>query len=318
MSISRRNLLKGVGVAGLGLAVGGGLALPTARRVLAQENAAPTPSAFYQIPLGDAQATIIQDGAAPFNPDVFGTNQPEGAVVEFLEENNLTVESLKSTFNILLLTNGDRRTLIDTGLSAAAGGGRLIPTLGALGIAPEDITDVVISHFHPDHINGVSVDGAIAFPNATHYIAQAEWDFLQSVPSDSPIAEIVSGALAKLQPVVDADQLQYYNSEDEVVPGIQALATPGHTPGHHAFLIGGGSSPLLHFVDAVAQNIISVQNPDWYFGFDADPDLAIETRLALLNRAADEKLGVFGYHFAFPGIGYIDREGEGFRYLATS
>lgn len=312
MGISRRNLLKGAGA--LGLAVGSGLAIPAARRVLAQENAAPTPSAFYQLSLGEAQVTIIQDNAVPFNPDLFGSNQPEGAVLEFLEANNLSVEGLKNTFNILLLTNGDRRTLIDTGLSAANGGGRLIPTLAALGIAPEDITDVVISHFHGDHVNGISAeDGTLYFPNAAHYISQAEWDFLQSGPTDT-----VAGALAKLQPVVDADQLQYYNNEDEVVPGIQALATPGHTPGHHSFLIASGESQLLHLVDAATQNLISVQNPTWYFNFDADPEQAVETRIGLFNRAADEQIPVFGYHFAFPGIGYIAREGESFRYLATS
>jgi glyoxylase-like metal-dependent hydrolase (beta-lactamase superfamily II) len=310
MTISRRNLLKGVGGGIAGLAVGAklGVIVP---RVAAQQ--APAASAFYKLPLGDFQLTVIQDNAAPFNPDLYGSNQPEGTVTEFLEERNVRVEGLKNTFNVLLVNTGDRLALIDTGLSAAGGGGRLIPTLGAIGIAPEDITDVVISHFHGDHVNGISNGGTLSFPNAAHYISQAEWDFLQGARSDG-----ANNAVAKLQPAADAGQLQYYNDQDEVVPGIQAVAAPGHTPGHHAFLIASGSSQLLHVVDAATQNIISVQNPTWYFNFDSDPDGAVETRLALLNRAADEQIPMFGYHFAFPGIGYIDREGEGFRYLATS
>lgn len=312
MSISRRNLFKGFGAGALGIAVGNRLSLPT-RSVFAQA-AAPVPSAFYQVPLGEFQLTVIQDGAAPFNPDLW----PDQPVAEVLEENNVRQEGLKNTFNILLINTGDRLALIDTGLSAAGGGGRLIPTLAVIGIAPEDITDVVISHFHPDHVNGLSDESGIAFTNAAHYMPQAEWDFLQSVPSDSPISQIVESAKAKLQPIIDADMLSYYGNEDEVVPGVQALATFGHTPGHHSFLIGSGSNQLLHVVDAATQNIISVQYPDWAFGFDADPAQATESRLALLNRAADEQIPFLGYHFAFPGIGFIDRDGESFRYLASS
>ncbi|NJL95510.1 MAG: MBL fold metallo-hydrolase [Anaerolineae bacterium] len=123
----------------------------------------------------------------------------------------------------LVLVDGDRVAVFDTG--NGVGAGKLVPTLEALGIGAAGVTQVVMSHWHPDHINGLSTDGVLTFPNAQVFFPQPEYDFLQNAPAD-----VVGGAVAKLQPALDAEQVAFYNAEDEVVSGVQAIATHGHTP----------------------------------------------------------------------------------------
>jgi glyoxylase-like metal-dependent hydrolase (beta-lactamase superfamily II) len=312
MSISRRNFLKGIGVGAVALGVPASL---YGSAVLAQA-ATPGVSAFSRFNVGEYEVTVIQDGLFQLDTAIFGANAEEGAVDALLAENNLPTGMINATLNITLVNTGDQLVLIDTGLSAAAApvGGRLIPTLELLGVTAADINAVVLSHFHQDHVNGVSDGSAATFPNATYYFPQVEWDFLQNAPSD---LEQANSAKALLQPISDGDQLQFYAADAEVVPGIQAIAAPGHTPGHSALLIASGGSQLLNIVDTAIQSVASVQRPDWYVAFDADGALASETRIALLGRAADEGLQILGYHFPFPGVGYIARDGESFQYTAT-
>jgi glyoxylase-like metal-dependent hydrolase (beta-lactamase superfamily II) len=198
--------------------------------------------------------------------------------------------------------------LFDTGLGQ--GFSQLMPTLELIGVSPADITTVVLSHFHPDHIGGVAPDGAVAFPNAQYVFGQVEWDFLNSGGNE--------GALGTLQPVVDAGQMAYYADGDEIAPGIIAVAAPGHTPGHTGFIISSGDQVLMNTVDAIVHPVLSVQRPEWHFGFDSDPEQAISTRRNLLDRVASDNLLIFGYHFPFPGIGVIAAEGDSWRFTPFS
>jgi glyoxylase-like metal-dependent hydrolase (beta-lactamase superfamily II) len=282
----------------------------------------PMVSAFYRYPMGDAMLTVIQDGFSAIEPQFLAVNAPEEALA-LAQESNLPIP-FNSTFNVTLVENGDRRIIIDTGLGAAMAmpgfsGGNLIPTLEALGLSAADITDVVISHFHPDHIGGALAQEGLMFPNAMHHFPQPEQDFLANAPADNEqLAPLIQMANAMLMPAQEGDQLTLYNAEAEVVPGVQAVAAPGHTPGHMAFLVSGGDKSLMLTIDTANHAVLAVQHPEWHMAFDAIPDLAVETRRAILGRAADEKLQVLGYHFPFPGIGVIVREGEGFRYIPTN
>ena len=120
-------------------------------------------------------------------------------------------------------------------------------------------------------------------------------------PPGESDAENLQGAIGALQVLADNDQLGFYADEAEVVPGIQAIATHGHSPGHMSFLIDSNGDQLLHLVDSVLNNITAVQRPDWFLRFDAMPEMAVESRRSILGRAADEQVQVFGYHFSFPG-----------------
>ncbi len=297
LKISRRTLLKGfgMGAAGLGL-----LRLPNG---ISWAQISPTDqsvAAFFRFALGDFRLTVISDAAFAFPATFFGANAEADAVNQFFDELYLLQPdgNVSVTVLNLVLETPDGIFLFDTG--NGAGVGKLAVTLESLGITPDAVTGVIMSHLHPDHINGLSSNGVLTYPNAMVYYPQPEFDFMQVGP-----AEAVGDSVAKLQPALDAEQVVFFNTEDEVIPGVQALATPGHTPGHMSFLISSNGNNLLAVVDSVINPYSALQHPDWAFGFDGDPVQAIDTRTALLGRAASEKLQVFGYHFPFPGLGYV-------------
>lgn len=305
-SLSRRNLLKGLGVGALGASAG---LYGTARA----QQAASTPAVvgLERTTVGDTEVTVIKDLAGELPTDLFVA--PEGAVADLLGEYNLPTGGLNVSFNTLLVRRGDDLTLIDTG-NGAGGGGSLLSTLEAVGVAPADVNHVVLTHWHGDHVTGVSTGGTLNFPNAAHHLPQLDWDFLQAQAGSD---EGARASLASLTPADEAGALTFYDGEAEIVPGLAGVPAYGHTSGHHALLLSSGDASLLVMADTAHHPLVSLAHPEWAFGFDTDPQVGIETRRRLLGRAADEGLRVTAYHFAFPGFGYVVREGEGFRFTPS-
>ena len=307
--LSRRSILKGLGASAIGASFGVVSAQDTGGSQTGGASGGSTPSlplALERFQLGDMQVTVFQETTLELQPSMYGGGAPEGAVSELLGQYNLPTDAISGTANVMLLESGSERVIIDTGT-----GQNLVPTLEAIGVSPSDINHVVISHYHGDHISGMSSEGMLTFPNAMHYLSQAEWDFLQSAPSDNDGAQT---AIEKLQPAVDANQISYFSGGDEVVSGVQAVEAFGHTPGHMNFLISSGDESVLHIVDTATHALISPLHPDWAFAFDGEPERAAETRREILNRAGSEGTRIFAYHFAFPGLGYIAQVGEEFRF----
>jgi glyoxylase-like metal-dependent hydrolase (beta-lactamase superfamily II) len=316
LNLSRRELLKFSGLGAAALSFGGILSQPS---VLRAQGLSAEASAFYRFSVGQIQLTVLQDGVGALSPAIFGANVTPEVIEQAVADTNLPSGNFRTTFNVVLMRNGDNLALIDTGLGASSDNlnqGRLLPTLALLGIAPEDITHVVISHFHPDHIGGLASGGTALYPNASVFFPQGDYDFMTSDNVPSGAAGIVSAAQAQLDAV--GDRLEFYAPEAEIIPGLQAVAAPGHTPGHSAFLFASARSQMLSLVDSTLSSAFSVPNPTWAAAFDAIPDLAVSTRETLLARAADEQLLTFGYHFPFPGVGYIDRDGESFRFIQAT
>ena len=305
---SRRTLLKGLGV-GLGAgALGASTHYGAAR---AQGAAVPTegPLGLTRTTVGELELTVIQDSSLQLPPDAFGGGAPEGAVTELLGRFNLPTDSLAASANVLLLRSGGELTLIDSG-----NGGNLLPTLEAVGVSPADVSRVVLTHWHGDHVSGVSADGTLNFPNATHHFPQLDWEFLQAQAGSD---ERIQGSLDRLSPADEAGVLELYDGEGDIVPGLAGVPAYGHTPGHHALLLSSGRSSLLLTADTANHPVVALMHPEWSFSFDADAAQATETRRQLFGRAADEGLQVFAYHFAFPGFGYVMRDGDGFRFTAS-
>ncbi len=307
--LSRRDFLSrmGAGAAGLGL----GSVLPWSLGSVAAapvRQDAPATFGFYRLPVGELELTIIQDVRFPNTAANMAVNADAATLNTFLTENNYPA-NFNLSVSISLVRSGDSLALLDTGVGGPTA---LLPTLALLGIEPEAITHVLISHFHPDHIGGTTANGAPVFPNASYHFPQTEWDFLQNPPAAA--ADRTAAAIATLQPLADADQLAFYSDGDELITGVQAVAAPGHSTGHHAFLLASGGQQLLNLVDAAAHPLISLGNPDWHFTFDQDPAQAVATRRALLQRAVDEQMFLFGYHFPFPGVGVVDADGDGYRF----
>jgi glyoxylase-like metal-dependent hydrolase (beta-lactamase superfamily II) len=300
LRLSRRTFLKGLGVGAASLGI-----LPvTAGLARAQIGATDkTNIVYFPFKLGEWEMTVVSDAAGALPAATFGANKPKEEVEKFFSDLGLLKEgNLNNTILNLVLKNKDGVYLFDTGLGTGAG--RLRETLEKLGIAADQVAGIFMSHWHPDHINGLSTDGKLTYPKAQVFFPQAEQDFLKAGPAD-----VVKNAVGKLQPALDGDVVKFYKNEDELIPGVQAIATPGHTPGHSAFLMQSGGSKLLHVVDSAINAYASLAHPDWHMGFDADKNQAVETRTKLLTRASDESLPVFGYHFPFPGLGYAVRQG---------
>jgi glyoxylase-like metal-dependent hydrolase (beta-lactamase superfamily II) len=306
--LSRRTFLQGIGASAVGLGLSTWFTIQPA---LAQGNSNVT--AFTRFKIGEFEVTAIQDAVFPLDSAIFGVNADPAELNNLLTANNLPFGTINATVTVLLVNTGSDLVLLDTG-----NGGSLVATLELLGIGVDAITGVVISHFHGDHIGGLTKAGELVFPNATVYFPQMEWDFMENAPANSPASNIILGARTALQPAIDAGKVVYYAPNGEITPGIEAVAAHGHTPGHSALLIRSGEDTLLNIVDTALNSVVSLARTDWFAAFDSAPEEAAETRRALLMQAAVEGTKVFGYHFAFPGIGYVVAEDMGFEFRSVT
>ncbi len=216
-------------------------------------------------------------------------------------------------YNPLAVLTPEHQVLIDAGHGTGTDrGGGLFDALAIQGISPEAFDTVFITHHHGDHINGlVTADGALAFPNARYVMGRTEWESWMGAdgPPAGRDAEYVAGILRVLRLI--EDRLTLVEPGEAVVPGVVAVEAYGHTAGHMAVLVESDGQRLLHVVDT-AHTLMQVTRPDWSPAFDMDRPLSADTRRRIFGWAAAERMPVYGYHFPFPALGYLDREGDGF------
>jgi glyoxylase-like metal-dependent hydrolase (beta-lactamase superfamily II) len=285
-------------------------------KALAQSQA---PYAFKQ---GDFDITVISDGELTLPMNVFLADATPEEQAEIAKRLGWTPPNATGRTNHAVLKAGSDVILVDTG-----SGSKLQPTAGkmpenlkASGIDPASITKVVLTHAHPDHIWGTTdAGGAFVFPNATYYVGATEWDFWTApdLASKMPpeMTDIVKGSQRELAAV--KDKVVMLKPGDDVVTGLRALDTFGHTPGHLSFEVSGGEG-LIITADASTSEVVALEHPGWKFVFDAVPDLAIENRKKLLDRAATDKIKLIGYHWTSPGVGFAERNGDAYRFVPAS
>ena len=275
---------------------------------------------FYRIKLGDAQVTLLHDGARSFPmPDGFVRNVPKADALAaagqaFMPEGKVTVP-----FNPTLINTGSKLVLIDTGNGPAPDGavGRLFANLAAAGVSSDDIDLVVISHLHPDHTNGlIGADGKVVFSKAEIKAPAKEWAFWMSdenmAKANDPVTKNYFANTRKvLTPI--KDRIGTYDWDKEVAPGIIALGTPGHTPGHTSFIVTSGKDKLMVQSDVTNIPSFFLQHPDWHVMYDYDADQAQATRHRFYDMAAADKILIAGYHFPFPSAGHVERVGADYR-----
>jgi glyoxylase-like metal-dependent hydrolase (beta-lactamase superfamily II) len=325
--LSRRHLLAGVAVAGAATALTP-LAMPTARAAVPP--AAAQAPGFYRYKVGAYECTSINDGARSFPlPDTFVKNVPKEEVLAAAEAAYMPKGMVTVPFNPQLINTGSKLILIDTGNGIATyeptkgAVGRTLQNLAAAGVDPKSIDVVLISHLHPDHTNGIrAADGSMAFPNAEIMVPAKEWEFWMSDENAAKAqsSEMMKNYFANVKKIYAGieSKITKYDWGKEVAPGITSIAAPGHTPGHTAFAVASGDSKVLIQSDVTNIPEFFLRNPDWHVAYDTDPALAQETRHKFYDMAAAEKAMVVGFHFTFPSIGHVEKDGTKYRLVPVA
>ncbi len=227
-----------------------------------------------------------------------------------------------SEINVVLARTGSDLVLFDTGAAGAFDptAGQLFENLKAAGVDPADITKVIFTHAHPDHILGaIGADGKPTFATASFHMAENEFNFWSPTDLASKVPagmkDMTLGIQAAL--AVLGDRLVTFKAGAEVLPGIGVFETPGHTPGHVAFELAGGDGLML-IGDSIPQESVFFKNPEWRFGFDYDGTQAGKSRRALLDQAAASKKQMLGYHWAYPGLGRAEAKDGAFVYVPAT
>jgi glyoxylase-like metal-dependent hydrolase (beta-lactamase superfamily II) len=314
--ITRRRLLIGVSALGVGGAMGAGVISAFAKAPLLNTRA----PAFYRFNLGTFEATVISDGPLNFKNAIF-RGAPEPEIRQMLSDEFLPPDMVRMEQNILVLNTGDKLVMFDTGIlsmkPANAPSGRILQSLAEAGIDPKDIDAIVLTHPHIDHAGGImSADGKTRlFPNAQIYTTEADYKFWTNEQLIGTPAEFsVRTALKNLVP--NKDRLVMYKDGQEILPGIQAIATPGHTVGHSSFMITSGGKSLC-FTGDVALHEIMLRNPKIEVTFDTDSKQAVVTRIKMCDILAATKIPALIFHMPWPGIGNLVKDGSGYRFVAT-
>src|SRR6201995_3435775 len=312
MSVSRRSLLA--------LGAGFGASAMLGDSVLAKEPKLGTQSPyFHRMKIGDAEVTVVSDGPLPLGPPkgTF-TGASDEEIKKMLVKNFLSPDNIVLEQNSPVVNTGEKLILFDTGMgtSQAFGPttGRQQKSLAEAGIKPEDIDAVVFSHAHIDHIGGVvDASGKVLYPNAQYYIAQSDFDYwTDEGKMGSPLKDFLVHARKNLMPI--RDRLVFYKDGEGFLPGVQALAAPGHTVGHHMFMVTSAGKSFAFLGDLTHHQVLLLEKPLMEFSYDTDPKQAAQSRVKMLTMLAANKIPVMSYHFAWPGYGHVAKTGEGFHY----
>ena len=324
--LSRRHLLAGAAAAGVTALTP--LGAPTARAAVPP--AATQAPGFYRYKVGAYECTSINDGARSFPlPDNWVTNIGKEETVAAAEAAYMPKGMVTVPFNPQLINTGSKLVLIDTGNGVATfeptkgAVGRTLQNLAAAGVDPKSIDVVLISHLHPDHANGIrAADGSMAFPNAEIMVPSVDWAFWMSDENaakaqSNPMMKNYFANVKKIFAGIES-KVTKYDWGKEVAPGITSIAAPGHTPGHTAFAVASGGSKILIQSDVTNIPEFFLRNPDWHVAYDADPIVAQETRHKFYDMAAAEKATVVGFHFPFPSIGHVEKDGTKYRLIPAA
>jgi glyoxylase-like metal-dependent hydrolase (beta-lactamase superfamily II) len=325
--LNRRQILAGAAAAGAATALSP-LGAPSAGAALSPAGAqAP---GFYRYKVGDYECTSINDGARSFPmPDAFVTNIPKDRALAAAEAAYMPKGMVTVPFNPQLINTGSKLVLIDCGNGISTfeptkgAVGRTLQNLAASGVDPKSIDVVLMSHLHPDHTNGIrTADGAMAFPNAEIMVPAKEWDFWMSDENAAKAQsnEMMKNYFANVKKIYAGieSKVTKYEWGKEVAPGITSVATPGHTPGHTSFVVASGNSKILIQADVTNIPEFFLRNPDWHVAYDFDPELAQTTRHKFYDMVAAEKATVVGFHFTFPSIGHVEKDGTGYRLIPVA
>jgi glyoxylase-like metal-dependent hydrolase (beta-lactamase superfamily II) len=280
---------------------------------------------FYRYKVGDILVTVVSDGQNVFKyEDNFIVNARKEEVAAALEKAYMAPGMMTIYFAPLVLNIGGKVVVVDTGNGPVAkknnkgANGLFADNMVAAGFDPAKVDTVVISHFHTDHVNGLlTADGTPAFPNAEVLVPAVEWKFWMD---DGEMSRAAPGRMAGLfknnRNVFEAGlkkKVTPYEWGKEIVPGLLAVESIGHTPGHTSYVLSSGSGKVFVQSDVTNNPDPFATNPGWHAFFDQDGDVAEKTRRRVYDMVVAEKLMVQGFHYPFPGLGHVEKDGSGYR-----
>ncbi|MGE0847181.1 MAG: MBL fold metallo-hydrolase [Flavobacteriaceae bacterium] len=313
--ISRRTLMAG---AAGGAAIAATGISPASAKAPMQGDARPV---YRRVKLGDFEVTTIYDGHIALDGPhpIFGMDQSADAVQALAKENFLPPEKMTISFAPIVVNTGSELVLFDSGNGAARrpNAGLTRERLSAAGFAPEMIDVVVLTHYHGDHIGGLMEDGKPAYPNARYFASAAENNFWTADAAMSGPTE-GNAKLVQSNVVPLAEKTTFLDDGGSVVGGITAVAANGHTPGHTAYHLESGGKRMLLWGDSCNHFVASMQRPDWHVRFDMDKEQAVAARKKVLGMVAADRILANGYHMPFPAMGYVEQDGDGFRWVPLS
>lgn len=323
ITLSRRSLIAGAGLTAAA-AYASGISMPIAH-AKAPFSKAQAPY-FYRFPHGKMQMTMVSDGPLPLgDPTGAFLGAAKEEISKMLTDNFLSPTNTVLEQNVLVVNTGDKLYVVDTGMGSSPmfgpTTGKLMETLKAAGIDPADVDGILVTHAHCDHVWGIMNDnGKPNFPNAQIYISQADFDFWTdeaklSMKDPAYMKPFVEGARNNLLPV--RDRIVFFKDGQEFVPGIQAMAAPGHTVGHTIFMITSDGKSMAAIGDLTHHHVLLVERPRLEFAYDTDPKQSAGSRVRILDMLAANKIPLAAYHFPWPGHGHVVKSGDGFRFIAA-
>ena len=271
---------------------------------------------YYRMMLGDFEVTALSDGTVTLPVNKILQKITEAQVDRALAAQSLA-SPLETSVNGYLINTGAKLILIDTGAAKLFGPtlGNLLDNLKASGYTPEQVDEVYVTHMHADHVGGLMNGGARSFPNAIVRADKADADFWLSKENLDKAPEAMKGffqgAQASINPYVSAGKFMPYDDSTELQPGIRAVVTRGHTPGHSVFAIESKGQKMLVFGDLMHVAAVQLANPAVTIQFDSDGTTAAERRAALYNEGARDQYIFAVAHVSFPGLGRLAPNGSG-------
>jgi glyoxylase-like metal-dependent hydrolase (beta-lactamase superfamily II) len=308
-SISRRGFVISAATAGAAF----GLSRPLEFIGTAFAQRAPGAADVSKFRVGDVEVIQMFDGVweKPHDP-AWVKNASLDDVKAALRAGGLTDAHVPIPFTVTAIRTSRGLVLFDSGTGA-----QLFPTAGLItknnlwqtaGINPAEVTNIIVTHFHPDHITGLMAKDTNApiFPNAQIHVPAAEYKFWTN-------PAIKGGAAPRIQAVFPGwKNIRQFEGDVEVVPGVRAIASNGHTPGHTSYHVGSGSQQLIVLGDVTNMPALFLRNPQWIVAFDADPAMADATKRRMFDRVIADKVTITGYHYGVPGAGTIARDGNSY------
>ena len=316
MSLNRRYFLsRTVSASALGLLSAPGSALAKAALSGHQVNGA------YRHGVGAFEVIALNDGALEIPLSMYPAAEPTMAGA-MLEASAFPKDKVPTAVNAFLVNTGDKLVLIDTGAGKLFGPtvGRFAASLAAYGIDPASVDVIAMTHLHPDHFGGLlNGEAKIAFPNAEFMVSELDTKFwldeaiAAKVPAENK--PFFDQARMMVNPYIAAGKFKPVADGKEIVPGIIAMAAPGHTPGHTMYRVTSGKETLLIWGDVMTSATLQFAHPEWAIAFDTDMATAIATRKKVFDMTATDRLAVAGAHLPFPGIGHVVKSGASYAFV---